>query len=65
MAGDELARVIVDGDSRLTRETVLFVYDATPPTVDLLLEREAVRLASFVTAAAPIPDLAHWRIVQL
>src|SRR5438552_18391217 len=65
MGGDELARVVVGGDERLTREAVLFVYGATPSAVDLLLEREALGLSSFVTAAGSIAELAHWRIVQL
>ncbi len=62
MDGTELAQIV---DERLARETVLFAFDAIPAVVDLLIEREAVRLASFVTTAAPFPELAHWRIVQL
>jgi hypothetical protein len=62
MDGTELAGVV---DERLARETVLFVSDAIPTIVALLLEREALGSSSFITSAAPIPELAHWRIVPL
>jgi len=62
MDGTELTQIV---DERLARETVLFVFDAIPAVVDLLIEREALGLASFVAMAASILELAHWRIVQL
>jgi hypothetical protein len=65
MDGVELGAVIADGDDRLVRDTVLFVINAIPSVVDLLVRREAAGLASFLTTAEPIPELAHWRIVQL
>jgi hypothetical protein len=65
MDGVELEAVIAQGDQRAVRETVLFLANAVPLVVDLLVRRDTAGLASFITAPAPIPELANWRIVQL
>lgn len=60
--GADLARIV---DERLAQETVLFLANAVRPGVDLLVRRDAAGLASFATTPEPIPELAHWRMVQL
>ncbi|HEY3064125.1 MAG TPA: hypothetical protein VGL99_34575 [Chloroflexota bacterium] len=51
------------GDERPAHEAVLFVANATPATLPLLVQREANNLASFVAAQAGLAGLAHWRTV--
>jgi hypothetical protein len=65
MAGAELASVVAAGDQRPSRETVVFVVDATPAVVDLVLDRQAAGLASFIATPEPLPRLALWHIVEL
>jgi hypothetical protein len=47
------------------REAVLFVFETTDAVRDLLAARDAAGLASFVTTAAALTHLAHWRQVDL
>jgi hypothetical protein len=61
----DLADVVAGGDERPARETVLFVANATSSVVDLLVQRDASGLASFITTSEPFPQLAHWHIVKL
>lgn len=59
------ATALASRDPALATEAVLFVVDCTPDQTDFLATREAAGLASFVTAAAPLPGLARWRTLQL
>jgi hypothetical protein len=61
----DLADVVAGGDERPARETVLFVANATSSVVDLLVQRDAAGLASFLTTTEPIPQLGYWPIVEL
>ena len=65
LTGEALAEVLARGDERPAREAVLFVVETTAAVRDLLAARDAAGLASFVTAAAALTDLAHWRQVDL
>jgi hypothetical protein len=65
LTGEALAEVLAQGDQRPGREAVLFVFETTAAGRDLLAARDAAGLASFVTAAAPLTYLAHWRQVDL
>jgi hypothetical protein len=65
MDAADLADVVAGGDARPARETVLFVANTTPSVVDLLVQRDASGLASFITTSEPFPQLAHWHIVKL
>jgi hypothetical protein len=42
-------------------EAVLCLAGGTPDVAPLVLEREAARLATFITSAQPLGALAHWR----
>jgi len=63
--GAALAEVVASGDERPAREAVLCLAGAMPDLCQLLAAREAMQLASFVTAPAPMPCLSHWRRVHL
>lgn len=63
--GAALAEVVAGGDERPAREAVLCLAGATADLCQLLAAREAMQLASFVTAPAPMPCLSHWRRVHL
>jgi len=62
----EAARAAVaSGDPRPATEAVLFVANCTRQLMDLLAARDSAALATFVTAEAALPGLAHWRTVSL
>ena len=65
LTGGALAEVLAHGDERPAHEAVLFVFEATAAGRDLLAARDAAGLASFVTTAAALIDLAHWHQVDL
>jgi hypothetical protein len=60
-----LSSILASGDDRPLREAALFVTDSTPRVLELLAQREAAGLASYVTSTAPAESLAHWRQVHL
>ncbi len=60
-----LSIILASGDDRPRREAALFVTDTTPRVLELLAQREAHGLASFVTSTLPVESLAHWRQVHL
>jgi hypothetical protein len=60
-----LDEILSSGDQRPHSEAVLFVADTLPGVLDLLAERQAHGLASFVTSTAALAELAHWRQVHL
>jgi hypothetical protein len=62
---EALDEVLASGDERPRREAVLFVVGTTPAVRDLLAERHAAGLASFVTSSVPVLALTHWRQVDL
>jgi hypothetical protein len=65
LTGDALAEIVDSGDPRPGRATVVFVAGAQKRVLDLLAQRERAGLASFVTTAATLAELAHWRYVDL
>jgi hypothetical protein len=65
LPGDVLADAIAQGDKRPFNETVVFVTGWTARVNPLLSSRDASGLATFVSAESPIPDLTHWRRVDL
>ena len=65
LSADALVAAVARGDTRAAHEAVLFVTDAAVPIPSVLKARDAAGLATFVTAASPIADLAHWRRVDL
>jgi hypothetical protein len=62
---DALLGAPASGDQRPLSESALFVTDYTPALLPLLAQRDALKLVSFVTSTIPIPELAHWRTVNL
>jgi hypothetical protein len=62
-----LAEAVARGDDRPRHEAVLFVSDLAPPhpAQGLLMDRHARGFATFVTAQAPLAQLAEWRLVDL
>jgi hypothetical protein len=66
LSGVELDAVLVDGDQRPLRETVLFVHNVESAlATQALLAREAAGLASFVAAPQALAALGHWRRVDM
>jgi hypothetical protein len=62
---EALDEILASGDERPSREAALFIVGTTPTVLDLLAERHAKGLASFLTSTAPVAALAHWRQVDL
>jgi hypothetical protein len=56
---------VLAADDRPLHEAALFVTDTTLRVLELLAQREAAGLASFVTSTLPVESLAHWRQVHL
>jgi hypothetical protein len=65
LSADALAEALALGETGPAVETVLFVSDVSTSVLALLARRNTAGLASFVTAQAPLPYLAHWRQVNL
>jgi hypothetical protein len=65
LSADALADAIALGDERPAHEAVLFVVEATAALQPLIARRDAAGLATYVTAQSPMPELAHWRRVDL
>ena len=59
------ATALATGARGLATEAVLFVVDCVPELLELLATRDARDQATFVTAAAALPGLAHWRTVSV
>jgi hypothetical protein len=59
------AAALATRDPALATEAVLFVLDCTPELLDRLATRDSTGQATFITATAPLPGLAHWRTVNL
>ena len=62
---ETLENVLASGDERPRLEAALFVVNTSPSVLDLLAERHAAQLASFVTSTTPLASLANWRQVEL
>lgn len=62
---EALEQILASGDERPSREAALFVMATTPGVLELLAEREARSLVSFVTSTIAIASLVHWRQVDL
>jgi hypothetical protein len=60
---ESLIAALDGGDQRLAHEAVLFVANATPAVLRLLVPREASGLASFIATETELVELTHWRKV--
>jgi hypothetical protein len=62
---EALEQALAWGEEQPSREAALFVTAPTPRVLELLAQREANGLVSFVTSTMPVAALASWRQIDL